>query len=738
MRSSTATLFAASSAILVLLVALDLRGRKEILVPAAEQAPSDGQGISSDSLDAPTLRVLGQPERLPISVSEGAAVAESKARANQSSDGDVTVLRVRVLGPDGSPQRAGNLECLAGERSFPEAQALSVHLCVPIQAAVTELVLPASCLEAVLVASGPSGPPTLHREEDLRLVDDVFQVSGRVEKDVSILLQATDEESMVEGRILVDGIPRVPEGLRVLLVRERSRSASIEQVLDRMPSLALVDRAARTYRAGPLSSAVQGLWATSTETVPLWIPIEWSEGQGNLRLDLDCASGRTLHLSCVDAATGEPAPRVALETQTLTKISSAGDQEFFRPNLGRVCTDENGRCTIRGVPETGVFRLTLARKTPAPRTGAGFLVAQSETCLLDLELDPGSPREFWETLRLSRAEVRTARVFGSSHPSDPWFDRPGSFRIVWRPTGAHEAPLGLGCELSPGADWELRLPMPAEYDLWIERDRSRVSETVTLALRSEADIGPIQFAPRPLVDVLLHWRRAPEGADLRISAHAARGAEPLAFLPAVAEAGEAPLQLGGPTRLSLELRDAESPPVEHSIEWDPAQGPRIDVDFRAGAAASIELSGDPDLISGASEIWLLGAEPGHSSWSLRAAVPIEAGRSVRAVSLPPGRYFWRLRGPANAFVIGWFDLPEGSAAPSLRLACEVKRSRIEELASSDVRALEALTIRGIALESWVPIELRRLDLTEFGAAAASAAEPPSYWLPADWSFRLLP
>ena len=31
---------------------------------------------------------------------------------------------------------------------------------------------------------------------------------------------------------------------------------------------------------------MRGLWATSVETVPCWIPIEWSEGQGDLHIDL--------------------------------------------------------------------------------------------------------------------------------------------------------------------------------------------------------------------------------------------------------------------------------------------------------------------------------------------------------------------------------------------------------------------------------------------------------------------
>jgi len=736
MRSSTSALFAASSALLLLLVALDLKGRREAVVPAAERAFGHELRVSSETLQAPTLRAIGQSERSPIGVTESASIADSAIRDDRGSD--VTVLRVRVMGPGGDPESAGNLECFAGERSFPETQALSIHLCVPIQSAVTELVLPASCLEAVLVASGSGAPPTLHREEDLRRLDDVFHVSGRVEKDVSISLQSDSAGSVVVGRILVDGIARVPEGLRVLLVRKPSHSASVEDALDRLPSLALVDRAARSYRAGPLSPAVRGLWATSVETVPCWIPIEWSEGQGDLHIDLDCASGRTLHLSCVDADTGRPAPGVALETQTLTKISSAGDQEFFKPHSVRVCCDENGRCTIRGLPESGTFRLTRPR--PASRNAAGsgstLPVAQSESSVLDLELESGSPRESWETVRLSSAEVRTARIFGSSRGSEPWFDGPGSVRVMWRSSGA-PGPPAVGCELRPDADWELSLPTPAEVELWIERDRRRVSEPVTLALRNEAAIGPIQFKPRALMDVLLHWRHAPEGADLEISAFDAGGAEPIASLPDLTEAGEAPLQLAGPERLSLQLRASEGPLVERSIDWDPARGARIDVDFRPGAPTSIELGGDPELISGASEIWLLGVDPSRSG-TVRAAVPIEAGRSIRAVSLPAGRYFWRLRGPEGSFVIGCFDLHEASTARSLRLSCGAQRSRIEDLAPSGGRALEALSVAGVSVESWVPLELRRMDLIGFGVSTSSAAEPHSCWLPADWTYRVLP
>src|SRR5262245_13616980 len=324
---------------------------------------------------------------------------------------DCTLLRVRLLGPGGRPVERWRLECFAGTSERPEFRDDAIHVVELVEGVSAEIVLPVRCFEALLIASAAEGPAVLHRVEHLRVVGGALQERGRIEVEVEIPLTRTPGVPMVTGSISVEGAPHLPDGLRIHLLHEPKATTSEAERLAREPRLAAVNPASRCYGVGPLTETAAALWVTANDVEPMWIPIEWEAGDGDLVLDLDCRSGIALHLSCFDAASGAPAAGVCLGTEVLVETERSSQQVVSRPHFSKVTTDGDGRCTLRGLPPGGRFRVTECGSQRLVQVGS-MRVSLSGEPLLELRLALDSPRELWHELRLDAAPAGMAQVFG--------------------------------------------------------------------------------------------------------------------------------------------------------------------------------------------------------------------------------------------------------------------------------------------------------------------------------------
>src|SRR5262249_42706113 len=158
---------------------------------------------------------------------------------------------------------------------------------VPIAGAVTTLRLPPKAFEA-LVATSVAGqvPARAARVSDLRRVGERLEPHGTVTHEVVLVIGRPEESGMLAGAIDVDGVPRVPRGLMILLEEYPALVARVNTVDAR-------------YRVGPLCDTARRLWITSEETVPLQLELPESDQRAE-PLDLHLVSERTLDLTVVD------------------------------------------------------------------------------------------------------------------------------------------------------------------------------------------------------------------------------------------------------------------------------------------------------------------------------------------------------------------------------------------------------------------------------------------------------
>jgi hypothetical protein len=721
--SRTRVLVAASIAAACLLIAL----RSTRIVTRDPRRASEPAGIEFlPAIQAPEAHASARPEQTTTSEADREPLAEhASSRLARESSRDETVLHVQVLDPSRAAVTAGLLEWYAGELQFPETQEGGLHSSTPIRGSFTDLSLPSTCSEAVLIASAASGPATLQRVECLRGAGPDWRPSGFVEHDVTIVLERDPSLSIVHGSIYADSVRRVPSGLKVLLQYDSNvAGATLEELLLRQPRLAAIDPVRSEYAVGPLTPAATALWVTSDETIPRWIPLDASTDAEDIQLDLHCEAGRTLHLTCIDERSGLAASDACIGTETLVAVSTTERKVSSRAYSATYHADGNGECVISGLPSRGTFRVTECPSREVDSDKEHSRIRIRSTILLEIDLEPDLPREIWRELRLASAGADLSRVWGDESALEARFGP--SLEVCFAPTRTlHERSTLRTADLS-STGWEARVRAPDDYAFWIESGGKRRSEIESLWISASQDVGPITFTPRQSSAARFAWTDAPVGSRMTLTMLNAKGSESLADLTLADSEGELELEVESSCELNLTLHGSGADELQRRFEWDPAHEPVLAVDMHGSQARRLGLEIEGVYRHGNEELILFGLDCLSGERPVRAFSTLHDGVSSGSLALPPGEYFYRLLGSGSECIAGTAKLGVLDASAELTIAWKGHRRNLEDLPPNSSGGLILESVGGIELSVLVPEELRVFAISTSGEAPPLFPEAFTY------------
>jgi len=693
-----------------------------VLVPPSA-VPPGAHGPGGATIEAAAAEAPSLPERDAGPAAAQVTRRESPAgRAAAAGRGEGALLRVRVVGSDAHPRTEGRIDCFWLESHWFGHGERAHVLEVAIAGDVTEVDLPPSAGSVEVTASVAGEPPSPRVViERLGLADDGARLPRRDVREVAVDLAEPPGAWTLSGRILVDGEPRVPAGLRVRSEGpwERARIHALEA----------------RYEVA-VDDTTRHLFAVSGETVPRQLEVE----RGMERLDLELSTGRTLRLSVVDRADGRPLHGIELFVEVAAVVARESlFRELWREGSAFPVTDSGGMAIVRGIPARGrVLVRRDARTDPIEMRQEDGRVVYGERLrdpLLEIALEPNTPKVIEATLRLGAAGRRVVlrgalapelRAEAQGAPGLPPLEVRWARLSEGRQPDVHEesVPLdakgGFGFEVDAGA----------ECRVWAERGRIRCSEVASVAA-GDSDPAPFFLTPRAGTEVRLRVVRCPTSGFVSLfvedpGAVAPRGC----VLPAVGGEIERRLRLNGPTWISVgweQERGLESG-RQQRIRVDPATAALVEVDLEADGARPVELE-------------LAGATPPEESLLLLERLDAPRGtpvsvihvffrgaRSIGPAAIEPGRYLALLHGLPGV-VAAVIEI--AGARPGVPIPV---RFEVEAHARAQLGA-------GVQLDRIGPIDLdgswRRICTLRF-ADRADLADAGTILLPAGARFTLLP
>ncbi|MCI0585549.1 MAG: RNA polymerase sigma factor [Planctomycetes bacterium] len=641
--------------------------------------------------------------------------------ARPAPDGEGTILRVRVVDPSGRVLEAGHLTCRWDEEPRLEGRDSARFLGEPVRGAVTEIELPARAVEAQIAASVEGFPPAEPvRVSDLRGRNPALPTAGVVTRDVEVHVGLPAQGPTLSGRVLVDGVPRIPLGLVVRYEGPPHRQFARIHSIDSQ------------YAVGPLQPTQDTLWVTSEETVPR--KIAFPAPEGDRTLDLELNSGRTLRLTVLDDRTGVPLAGREFYRGVSLVTDRTLRQHMWRTHYLHVTTNERGECLLRGLPLEG--RLDLHRDASTREVEYRLVDGRTlkSRALSDpiwtLELTADMPAHLERTVRL-RAEVTRATVFGSL---------PGEFLG----TDALGAPLQViyaavredrrgdvrdHATLRPDGRWEFSAETESKYEVWIERGAAPISRVVRVEVAG-GDTGPIDLPPLPSENVALRLTHCPVGETARVFVEGAETGHPSPPIRLLEETTLHRLRLDGPRWIFLVCGrgDASSEAgVRRRVHVDPAKTSEVEIDLRGTEARpiAVEITGAPAGGEGLLSLYRLeGPDPSVT----HVLVETRAGRSEREVVVPPGLYLFGYRGGFEGVAAGVVDSRALRPGEPLVLRAAVQAHARESLG------------RGVQFDAVDGVDLARLPLParQFRWGRESSDPPRAeVYLPAGCSFTVL-
>lgn len=542
--------------------------------------------------------------------------------------GALTMLHVRVVDTHGRPITSGRLEC---EWSMPHVDMLPIdRVALDISGEVTDLELPPDTNRGVVTASAPGFAPASARAEGLRHAKRMDpDTEGRVDRDVQVVLGETIEGPTLTGAIFVDGVRRVPDRLRLLVITDGGSGD------------ALVDSVSASYVVPKLSAQPKEFLVDSGETTPCTIPVPLPDMQGNRILDLQLHTGRRLILQVLDAQARTPAAGISLTYQGTIVRERVEGRTVSHDQLFRLQTDAQGQCVLACLPSDG-----------------GIAIFETKDWgkfdpLLRLRLGPDSPAEFRETILVHAPK---ASVFGALA---------GQQGEVLRMRASRAGAMSIGERVDTDAHgrWSFECDAPSDWVIWLSVNKVRVSQLEHVSVVQCQAYGPIALEPAHFRELTLRLVHVPAQGYIAIRTEEDTG-EPAHFesLKATGTDSLSTLQLSGPSRLRIDCIP-ETPEgqtrFEQILQVDPANTHELVVDLHSESSRSVALRINAAVPKGTAILRLQNLEVGAGA---RLEIELSGGESPADVPIPAGRYAYVLEtSPSPGAVCGVLDVPTTGA-----------------------------------------------------------------------------
>ena len=302
-----------------------------------QRGPAEGATTTAVA-GAPVPSLAASPQSAMEAVAAPGAVRSSALREEGASTPapaapsahDGPVLRVRVVDTEQNAVAAGVLSVcpdrMPMRRVFAAARPF---VAVPIAGAFTDVPLPKGTRSATVTACSANPIPSRPT--------DVLELGELEVRELSLEVGRALTAPSIAGRVLVDGVQRVPSGLSIQFI---SGGSGLVHALD------------ATWAVESVPEKDSSLVVTSDETVLARIEPK-SENLTRGRLDLELSTGRTLVVKLVDRVTGRP----HADSSFVLRTDRPVDGRVWDSRMRVLRTDGQGTCRTTGIPLRGGFSL---------------------------------------------------------------------------------------------------------------------------------------------------------------------------------------------------------------------------------------------------------------------------------------------------------------------------------------------------------------------------------------------
>lgn len=537
----------------------------------------------------------------------------------------VTLVKLRVVDSLGVPIESGSVawRWSHGDSVHSEGRVQNdegaLERVRPIDGVLTVFEFPSHVGSALFtVAASGCWPRNAHVAE-LRHVRGFRQPHDAVvEHEVTLQLTSAPDGSCVHGAVKLDGEPKCPPGLRIVLEQGRGGERRV----------AAIDKEQARYTLVDCTSAAKGLWVESQVTAPFFVPIEVLNRRAIAgRYDLELSTAPTTTVRVVDGRTGHLLSGVRVVLGLVIPMES--DRTTFTHEF-ELTADPDGLFRTRQLGQRGTVRARILDQEEQP--------IHSETVQLEKLAVP----DVIELLVRPRSE-RYAKIWGYTADLERLTDG-GESRSPLRVVGRYRAADGGHQSVAAGLEsgrWGLFVPRDAAFDVWAERasDREVVSQLATDVATHAREATPIVLEPRREETLLIAYRAAPHGAraTLRWRNSNRSVSEPL-DLPTSGDGAVKCTWRGEPT-LECELSKPEQWEVQRS--WSaPKSGQELEIELAGDAPTRWHVTAQGEPVRGGSTIRLFRVD-GDDAVAGLAWLDSEGVSPF--LPLPRGRYFYSIQ-----------------------------------------------------------------------------------------------
>ena len=307
-----------------------------------DPAPPVESPISASApMAKPIASSLSEPSATQIADNREATKSDSVRKPG-------IYLHVHVVGPTGGPILHGRLSCRHGAVLGDDPQLIE-RVDLPIDGDSTLLRIPLTSERAFLTALVDHFPPEQVFLDDLRRSGGHWLGENEsADREVVIKLGAQPSIPSIRGSVGVDGAPQLPADLCVrALINDRANRSESEA----RPRMAVLDPASATFELRGLANGEWTIEATSSETIPRWVPVLMQSDRGTRVIDLDLVRGTRTCLEVRDAKTRAPASDIDLIIRYfLPTERSETEVRLFRQTTLSVRSGPNGVCRCGALP----------------------------------------------------------------------------------------------------------------------------------------------------------------------------------------------------------------------------------------------------------------------------------------------------------------------------------------------------------------------------------------------------
>ncbi len=662
---------------------------------------------SRSAAAADESQLSAPPNDVELAHSEGAARgSEDEPAVVPTASGPRCVLSVHVRDRNGRFIPKGRLECVYSASSLRDSVARA-RLEFPVTGEVLRIELPNATDEVLLTASAPEHAPASALLQSLRLIGGrTLSAAESVSRDVHLTLDLRDSDARVSiwGKVRVDGVERIPDGLSMELQRFAPPAGVV--IEEAFPDLATVDVYSSSYSLRIPAAGRFAIRAKSSETIEETFEFELASPASHERHDLDLKTGARVLIRVLDATSGQPAPSVQL-LMRCSRLVEASSEALTRSEYRKVSeSDHAGICLFRGI----------APRSPVKITQYSLEKPRGFGNLLELEVPEAGTQPHWFDYWINGADPTEVVYWG---PVDAAWNLGKASSIC---SEASDVP-GRGFvsfSIPPDAvEWTVRRPAGKRFSFWISENGARRTGVTTAITTQGGRFGPVVLEQLGQARFVLLVTTPTSGWKVRASAGGPQQLQG-GDQEAVTSTEPARLELAGPEGSDLVLSLEHPQGGGWYFKWNAPSGVErervVDLSNWKPRALVIHLQGK--AVDDERSVQLVDLTPRFGA-SIAAATIHWGSRAIPNIPVPASEYFFRVTPFRDGCWVFGVLRVDGAPSDAVRIAWDGELRALASDAFVPGARLILESLGGLVFDERVPAFVKGVRVSDLFPTVAS-------------------